>query len=105
MHSLLGKWHHNVITATSLAEAKASTSASNAPDVILADYHLENEDSGIEVVQTLFKYWGKTVPCIVISADQTEQVKAESKGLGFLFMQKPIKPLALRAALSRISSK
>ena len=105
MHSLLGKWHHNVITATSLAEAKASTSASNAPDVILADYHLENEYSGIEVVQTLFKYWGKTVPCIVISADQTEQVKAESKGLGFLFMQKPIKPLALRAALSRISSK
>jgi signal transduction histidine kinase/CheY-like chemotaxis protein len=105
MQSLLAKWHHNVIIATCLAEAKANTSVDNIPDVILADYHLDNEHSGIDVVQSLFEYWGKTVPCIVISADQTEQVKAQSKALDFLFMQKPIKPLTLRAALSRFSAK
>ncbi len=101
MQALLKKWHHNVIIATSLADV----SCSSPPDVILADYHLEDNESGIDVVQQLFKTWGKSVPCIVISADQTEQVKAESKALGFLFIQKPIKPLALRAALSRFSSK
>jgi CheY-like chemotaxis protein len=74
------------------------------PDVILADYHLDNDETGIDVVNYLYREWQDKIPCVIISADQTDKVKTQCKQQGFLFQRKPVKPNALRAALSRFES-
>lgn len=103
MKAMLVKWGFEVICCSSLEEA-LEVLPDKHPDSILADYHLDNEQTGIDAVQKLFETWKCEVPCVIISADQTENVKSRSKELGFLFLQKPLKPHALRAALSRFAA-
>ncbi len=100
MSSLLTQWQHEVICAASLREIDVK----QLPDIILADYHLDDGENGVALVQHLFEQWQQVIPCIIISADPTETVKEESKKAGFLFLQKPLKPHVLRAAIARFAT-
>lgn len=104
MKSLLSKWQHKVVCASHYLAATEHFLAHNRPDLILVDYHLDEGETGLALVNKLFDYWQQTIPCIVISANPGETVKTASRNAGFLFLQKPIKPHVLRAALSRITS-
>ena len=105
MQVLLNKWQHKVICANSYDDASDKLMNKSYPDIILADYHLDKGETGISVVQQLFSDWNKQIPCVIISADPAETVKSCCKDLDFLFLQKPIKPHVLRAALSRVATK
>ncbi|NIB38587.1 hybrid sensor histidine kinase/response regulator [Pseudomaricurvus alkylphenolicus] len=102
MEAMVSNWGYQVICCTGLAQARQQLT--QCPDAILADYHLDDQQNGIDAVQQLRADWQRDVPCVIISADQTDTVKARSKERGFLFQQKPIKPHALRAALSRFAA-
>ncbi len=104
MEAMLSKWGHNVVCCRSLHDAQQHFADGGYPDTILADYHLDNDETGIEAVTALFEDWETEVPCVIISADQTERVRTQAKELGFLFQQKPVKPHVLRAALSRFAA-
>ncbi len=104
MEAMLSKWGHKVTCCRSLKEAQQQFSTEDYPDTVLADYHLDNDETGIEAVTALFAEWETEVPCVIISADQTERVRTQAKELGFLFQQKPVKPHILRAALSRFAA-
>ncbi len=104
MRAMLSQWGHSVACCQNLAEARETISNAQLPSLILADYHLDDDQTGIDVVQQLYSDWDSVVPCIIISADPTASVKSHSKQAGFLFQQKPIKPNRLRAALSRFSA-
>ncbi len=104
MGSLLSKWHHQVVCASSYQEATSQMSVHDCPDIILADYHLDEGETGLATVSRFFDYWQQQIPCAIISADPDAFVKESSKAAGFLFLQKPIKPHILRAALSRFAS-
>ncbi|WKD48270.1 PAS domain-containing hybrid sensor histidine kinase/response regulator [Microbulbifer spongiae] len=73
------------------------------PDVMLMDYHLDDATNGIALARQLFVQWGGGCPCIVISAENTDQVRTRAQHAGFYFLQKPIRPAALRALLSSIA--
>ena len=104
MKSLLSRWQHQAICATTFEEAIVKVSPNDYPDLILADYHLDNGTTGLTVVQRLFEQWQQLIPCIIISADPGETVKGSSKEAGFLFLQKPVKPHVLRAAITRFAT-
>lgn len=104
MQSLLSKWKHSVVCAKNYQEATSIMSVNNRPDVILADYHLDDGETGLALVPRLLEYWQHNIPCVIISADPAETVKESSKIAGFLFLQKPIKPHILRATLSRFAT-
>ncbi len=104
MHALLSSWGYEATCCKNLEEAKSYFTVSSPPDVIFADYHLDNDETGIDVVNGLYREWQDKIPCVIISADQTDQVKTRCKQQGFLFQRKPVKPNALRAALSRFES-
>ncbi len=100
MDALLSGWGCQIEGFTSAESAQQSNCT--APDMILADYHLDNDDNGIDAVLSMYQHWDSRPPCIIISADRTDTVKAEAEERGFHSLRKPIKPAALRALLTRL---
>ena len=48
--------------------------------------------------------FGGAIPAILVTADRTAEVRSEADRAGIDLLNKPVKPAALRAALSRIAS-
>ncbi|MEP0698655.1 MAG: PAS domain-containing hybrid sensor histidine kinase/response regulator [Nitratireductor sp.] len=101
MRLLLEGWGCDVTTATGLAAYRGSGSAERgAPDVILADYHLDNDD-GIAVVKALRKLHKETIPAILLTADRSADVRDQATEVDVPVLNKPIKPAQLRSLLAR----
>jgi CheY-like chemotaxis protein len=69
------------------------------PDVILADYHLNDGETGDRVIARLQDHFGVAVPCVMISADRGEGLKTRLAASGTPLLNKPVKPAQLRALL------
>ncbi|MCK2184775.1 hybrid sensor histidine kinase/response regulator [Halomonas getboli] len=102
MKAMLSGWGCEVFTATSIGGAKSVLRHLDAdPDAILADYHLDNEVTGLMAMEALGERLEGAVPGIVITADRTEEVAEEIKRGGYQLLLKPVRPAALRALLTR----
>lgn len=101
MQHLLSSWNCRVFTAADDTEAAAKLNeAGLTPDVILADYHLDN-GTGIEAIVRLRWKFGNQIPAILITADRSRAVRTEAGEKDISFFNKPVKPAALRAHLAR----
>jgi Na+/proline symporter/signal transduction histidine kinase/CheY-like chemotaxis protein len=67
------------------------------PDIVLADYHLDEGDTGLNAVQALRKHTGVETPCIIISADDSDVIRDRAKAVGYRFLPKPVNATRLRA--------
>jgi PAS domain S-box-containing protein len=102
MKAMLEGWECEVYTATSIGGAKSAIrNMGGDPDAILADYHLDNEVTGIMALEALEELCEQAVPGIVITADRTEEVAEEIKRSGYQILLKPVRPAALRALMTR----
>ncbi|MDR5860790.1 PAS domain-containing protein [Halomonas eurihalina] len=102
MKAMLTGWGCEVFTATSIGGAKSVLRHLDAdPDAILADYHLDNEVTGLMAMEALGERLHGNVPGIVITADRTEEVAEAVKRAGYHLLLKPVRPAALRALLTR----
>jgi signal transduction histidine kinase/Na+/proline symporter/CheY-like chemotaxis protein len=101
MAALVSGWGCRVVTAGGRAEAEAALARDRAgPDVILADYHLDDGD-GIEAAEALRARFGADIPAVLITADRSPAVRAAAAAHGITVLTKPIKPAALRALLAQ----
>lgn len=99
MSTLLGGWGCAVTTAGGFDEAVAPFAQDEAPDLILVDYHLNDGETGDQVIDRLHQYFGRAVPSVMISADRGEELKAKLDARGIPLLNKPVKPAQLRALL------
>lgn len=107
MRGLLGKWGALPATARNRDEAIAEcdrirTDHGRAPSLLIVDYHLDDGELGTSVVEAVRKHTNRQVPAIVITADHTEAVAEEIRGLGYALLHKPVKPAALRAQITSL---
>ncbi len=101
MRTLLSGWGCTVLTAASLAEAhQALKREKSSPDVIVADYHLD-EGTGIEAIVALRWKLGTDMPAVLLTADRTPAVRDEATEKGIQVMNKPVKPAALRSWIAQ----
>jgi Na+/proline symporter/two-component sensor histidine kinase len=98
MRVLLRKWGCRVTTAAGLAEAMASLDV--PPDVIVADYHLDDGD-GLAAIAALRARLGYPVPAILATADRGAEARDAAAAAEVFMLNKPVKPAPLRALLSR----
>src|SRR5271168_4949251 len=98
MQVLLQKWGCRVATADGLAGALASLAV--RPDVIIADYHLDEGD-GLAVIATLRERLGYLTPAILATADRSPEVRRAAAAAEVALLNKPLKPAPLRAQLAR----
>ena len=101
MASLLEKWGCDVAIATSAAEALDSIRALDViPDVVIADLHLDNGETGLEAVEAIRHTIKRNVPAIVVTADHSAKAASDAASFGHELLKKPIKPAEMRSLLS-----
>ncbi len=100
---LLTRWGCRVATAHGLEDAETALNAFGAPDVIIADYHLDSSD-GVAAIRSLRERFGRSTPAILATADRSPEVRDEAERADVLVMNKPLKPAPLRAQLTRYSA-
>jgi Na+/proline symporter/signal transduction histidine kinase/CheY-like chemotaxis protein len=101
MAALLGRWGVTVIGARSIAEAEP-VAADGHTDVILADFHLRETETGLEALKRLTRLKGGR-PGALITANASAELAQEARREGFGVLHKPIKPAALRALLAALA--
>jgi len=101
MSALLGQWDCEVVTATDQAAALDGLGG-RAPDLILADYHLDHDVTGWDVVLELREHFAREIPAVMITADRSDQCRRQLQGLGVPLLNKPVKAGKLRAVLSHL---
>ena len=105
MTTLFDYWNLSSIRAASypalleIAQRNALT-----PMAIVADLHLDGEIDGIDAIILLRERLGRDVPGILVTADQSREVKERAKAKGIEYFSKPMKPAQLRAYLSHLSA-
>jgi CheY-like chemotaxis protein len=103
MQSLMSRWGCAVVTAHGLNEARDALEAFGAPDVVIADYHLD-QGNGVEAIRALRKALGREVSAILATADRSPAVRDEAARADIIILNKPLKPAPLRAQLTRYSA-
>ncbi len=102
MMTLLGNWQCAALRAASGSEAISLIEKyRQMPDIILADYHLE-EGTGFDAVQLIRAKAGYPIPAIIITADQSQELQDRVRKAGMHLLRKPIKPAALRALMAQL---
>ena len=100
MRTLLARWGCVVATAHGLKEARDELESFGAPDIIIADYHLDEGD-GIETIRALREHLKRPTPAILATADRSPEARDEAARHDIVILHKPLKPAPLRAQIAR----
>lgn len=95
--SILASWGCEVSTAVSLTQVRQLLREGGIWDLIITDYQLDNEGSGIDVVALIRQHHAKQIPCILISGDIGPAVLKLASVGGHHLLHKPVRPAKLRS--------
>jgi signal transduction histidine kinase/CheY-like chemotaxis protein len=101
MRAVIDGWGCRLIAAVSGEKALAALEAAGAvPDLVVADYHLDDGASGAAAIAAIRMRYGQDLPALVISGDHSAEVRGSLKAAGMPFLPKPATPARLRAMMS-----
>ncbi len=105
MQALLANWSCDTRVALRLEPMKRIAINGEAPfkpDLILADYHLDNCDYGLDAVRLLRERWGNDLPAIIITANHSSEIAELARNAGCELLCKPLKPAQLRTLMMHL---
>jgi signal transduction histidine kinase/CheY-like chemotaxis protein len=101
MALLLEKWGCDVAKTISTADALERLGAlGGTPDAIIADLHLDSDESGLEAVKAIQQQVQSDIPAMIVTADYSADAAKEAAVHGFELLKKPVKPAEMRSLLS-----
>jgi CheY-like chemotaxis protein len=100
MQSLLEQWGCQVTIARDLGQAMNLWREECPPQLVLADFHLDNE-TGLDILEALQYHWQQRLAAVIISADNSDEVRDEVLTAGYLYLPKPIIANSLRTTMNR----
>jgi CheY-like chemotaxis protein len=103
MQSLLHSWNCRVVRAGSTAEAMQA--AVRAPDIVIADYHLDGGAYGTDTIAAVRGRFGAAIPSLLITSDTSTRLRAELRAAGHIVLTKPLAPSRLRAVMTHLLQK
>lgn len=104
MQGLLGHWGCDVRCALSLKQIDKERLLDGwYPDLVLMDYHLD-QTSGLDAIEWLRHNLGGHLPAALVTADRSPAVRTLAEERGIAVVTKPVKPAALRAAITGLAS-
>ncbi len=101
MTKLLEGWGCDVTATIGSEPLLSAPEAGFPPSVILADYHLDNEN-GIDAIRRIRERFAISIPAVLVTADRSNEVKSKAAEIGVSVLNKPIKPAALRLILRQV---
>ena len=103
MLTLLGKWRCEVVAAESCeAMLEKLVSVKRIPDLIVSDYRLKGQETGIEVIARLREEFNAQVPALLITGDTGMEQLREAEESGLHVLHKPLNPARLRALIANL---
>ncbi|WP_246329398.1 hybrid sensor histidine kinase/response regulator [Chthonobacter rhizosphaerae] len=99
---LLARWSCRVSATRTVGEAADLVGSDGPPDLVLADYHLDNGETGLDAIERVRQLAGRPVPAVVVTADGGAAIARRVRGAGCELMQKPVKPAELRALMAHL---
>ncbi len=103
MQMLLESWHCKVLVAPSLEVFLSENAMRGAvPDIILSDYRLADDRSGVDAIAALREEFNRDIPAMVISGDIAADRLREAQAAGLTLMHKPIEPDRLLASMAAL---
>ena len=103
LNLLLSGWGCMVLEIASSEEVNQNQLTLDKPDMILADYRLQNLETGVDVIHAIHDFYqDKTIPAAIITGDTAPERIKEAQKSGFQIMYKPVSGGKLRALLNSL---
>lgn len=103
LEALLGQWGCAVIAAESAEAAiERVNAAPEPPDLVISDLRLRGTANGIAAIRQIAQLLGRPVPGMILTGDTDPKRLREARLSGYTLLHKPVAPLALRVAVSRL---
>jgi signal transduction histidine kinase len=87
---LLRSWGMEVADASGMADARAAASAGPAPDLVLTDYRLDEGETGVQVIEALWRDLRRRVSALIVSAEEAAAIRRLADPLGVPVLEKPV---------------
>ncbi len=110
MTTLLDNWGCETTACNDCAQAMAllNTPDLTSPghsqpfpyDLIMADYRLDGEETGLDFLDQATAL-NPHITCILVTAEQDNTIKHQTREKGYIFLAKPVEPSSLRGILAR----
>ncbi|HDS0921198.1 TPA: PAS domain-containing protein [Pseudomonas putida] len=103
MRTLLEGWGCQVVTALSEEDLARQVDNYHAEaDLLIADYHLDNDCNGVDAVARINARRAQPLPALMITANYSNDLKQQIRELGHTLMHKPVRPMKLKTAMSHL---
>jgi signal transduction histidine kinase len=100
MAGLLISWGARVVVAASADAALAELiGMDREPDIIIADYHLDDGVKGASAITEIKAEFEGPIPALIVTSDRSTELREQLEKGGLPLLYKPIQPARLRAAL------
>ncbi|WP_253948974.1 ATP-binding protein [Mangrovicoccus sp. HB161399] len=94
---VLESWGASVFGTCSAEEALAVTADIGIPpDLILADYHLDDGATGVDAIAAVRRATGVSIPAIMVTADRSTELLWTARSMGAEVLTKPVDLQKLR---------
>ncbi|MBL4690851.1 MAG: PAS domain S-box protein [Rhodospirillales bacterium] len=99
---LLESWGFSTVTAASAHEAMQHLAQENrAPDLVIADYQLQQGKKGSNAIRDIQRRWGDSIPGLLLTGDIEPVRLKEAAASGYQVIQKPIQPDKLKSVVAQ----
>lgn len=95
--TILTSWGGTVSTAAGLKDVHQLLSNGNGWDLIVSDYQLGMNETGLDVIAMVRARRGKSIPGVLISGDTSPELVRSAGAAGHHLLYKPVKPAKLRS--------
>jgi DNA-binding response OmpR family regulator len=107
MQGLLSRWGALPLVARNCEQAidgcrRIRDEHGRYPSLLVVDYHLDDGEIGLDIIDAVGAESGRNIPAIVLTADHTEEVATIVRERGYALLNKPVRPAALRAQITSI---
>ncbi len=93
-------WGASVMAAASTEAALAlMAEIGTPPDIILADYQLDGDDTGLDCIRALRSTSGQEIPAVLITANRDKSVTKTAEKMDVSVMTKPVHLARLRSLI------
>ena len=99
MTTVLKEWGCSVMQAESIEDALDQVGDDCAVDMILSDYRLRENTTGIDAILALHNQCKRNIPAIILTGDTDPERLKEAKASGFKLLHKPVSSAKLRSLM------
>jgi PAS domain S-box-containing protein len=98
LRSRFERWGAKTDAHSSVAAVRtAFTNGAPSPDLLILDYQLDGDETGLDVLDFFRKERGADCPAIVVTASRSPETDAAIAQRGVPILPKPVEPASLRA--------